>query len=64
LVHSRRFAFLAMVPLSIRFKEHYAYTRCVDVTQTMLMIDSSIRSLAETSKGALQPRRAYRMIDC
>ena len=24
LVHSRRFAFLAMVPLSVRFKEHYA----------------------------------------
>ena len=24
LVHSRRFAFLAMVPLSIRFKEYYA----------------------------------------
>ena len=24
LVHSRRFAFLAMVPLSIWFKEHYA----------------------------------------
>ena len=27
-VHSRRFAFLAMVPLSVRFKEHYAHKQC------------------------------------
>jgi hypothetical protein len=30
----------------------------------MLMIDSSIQNLAETSDGALQPRQAYWMIDC